>query len=413
AAGARPRPPPRPAPGAGGAPAGRTGDAIDQEARATRARAARRRPSAPAGPPPAGTAAPAGPEGRIAPPGLTRSALAALPVAALRLDAETAAGLARLGIARIDDLAGLPRAALARRFGQGLMRRLDQAFGIEPEPIGPARATPRFAVRLSFPEPVGRAEDVTAALERMLPALAGRLAAAGRGARRVRIEAWGSDGSVQSVEAGFARPAATVAALAGVIALRAATIDPGFGLDRLRLEATASEPVHARSHRGHLDAAADAIGRSAGEATALADLIGRIGARIGLEAVTRLHPGASHIPEKAAITVGAAWSGPAAGWPVRRGPPRPLVLVAPEPVATAADVPAPPAAFRWRRRDFRTRAATGPERIAPEWWLDEPAWRSGPRDYWRIETEEGERLWLFFAHGGAVTGGWFCHGVFA
>jgi protein ImuB len=57
-------------------------------------------------------------------------------------------------------------------------------------------------------------------------------------------------------------------------------------------------------------------------------------------------------------------------------------------------------------------AATGPARITPEWWLDDPAWRSGPRDYWQVDTEEGARLWLFRAHGGLVSGGWFCHGDF-
>ena len=72
----------------------------------------------------------------------------------------------------------------------------------------------------------------------------------------------------------------------------------------------------------------------------------------------------------------------------------------------------PPAAFRWRRRDLRTASATGPERIAPEWWLDDPDWRSGVRDYWRVETETGERLWLYYAHGGAVSGGWFAAGDF-
>jgi hypothetical protein len=44
---------------------------------------------------------------------------------------------------------------------------------------------------------------------------------------------------------------------------------------------------------------------------------------------------------------------------------------------------------------FTTLRATGPERITPEWWFDDPAWRTGLRDYWRIETQEGPRLWLF------------------
>jgi protein ImuB len=55
----------------------------------------------------------------------------------------------------------------------------------------------------------------------------------------------------------------------------------------------------------------------------------------------------------------------------------------------------------------------GPERLSPEWWLDDPNWRSGVRDYWRLETENGTRLWLFYAHGGESSGGWFCQGVFA
>ena len=87
------------------------------------------------------------------------------------------------------------------------------------------------------------------------------------------------------------------------------------------------------------------------------------------------------------------------------------VMTVPEPVA-GAEGPVPPETFRWRRREWVTRVAVGPERIAPEWWLDRPEWRSGPRDYWRVETEEGQRLWLFYAHGGDLSGGWFCHGQF-
>jgi protein ImuB len=77
------------------------------------------------------------------------------------------------------------------------------------------------------------------------------------------------------------------------------------------------------------------------------------------------------------------------------------------------DVPRLPESFRWRGRDHRVMRATGPERIAPEWWLDDPNWRSGQRDYWIVVTERGERLWLYFAHGAAKSAGWFCHGAFA
>ena len=148
-----------------------------------------------------------------------------------------------------------------------------------------------------------------------------------------------------------------------------------------------------------------------GEAEGMADLLSRLGARLGLDALTRLHPADSHIPEKTATVMAAAFADPAPDWPPPAAP-RPILLFAPEPVAPR-DAATPPESFVWRRRHLRRRAAFGPERIAPEWWLDDPAWRSGARDYWRVETEEGARLWLYEAKGGEAPPGWFAQGLFA
>ncbi|MCH2096386.1 MAG: DNA polymerase Y family protein, partial [Rhodobacteraceae bacterium] len=111
-----------------------------------------------------------------------------------------------------------------------------------------------------------------------------------------------------------------------------------------------------------------------------------------------------------ALTFAAAWSKPASDWP-RAPTPRPLLLWRPEPLSVP-DTPTPPQRFRWRRRDFVIQGLTGPERIAPEWWLDDPNWRTGQRDYWQVETDQGDRLWLYFAHGGDMSAGWFCQGAF-
>ncbi|MBK1637154.1 DNA polymerase Y family protein [Rhodovulum adriaticum] len=342
----------------------------------------------------------------IAPPGQTRAALAPLPLAALRLDADTVAALARLGVRRIEDLLGMPRAPLARRFGQGVVLRLDQALGAVPEPVSPTRPAPRFAVRLSLPDPIGLEDDILAGIDRLLPVLCDRLRAAGQGARRLRLQAFRCDHGVEQVEIGLARAGDSPARIRPLLALKLAGIDAGPGLDRLRLEAHVTEPLPPRQQPGH---AAPPHGAADGD-TALDDLIGRIGARVGLEAVTRLAPADSHIPEKAYRVLSAAWSAPVTDWPAR-GRTRPLILFAPE-LVNAPDRPGPPARFRWRRRDFVTASATGPERIAPEWWLDDPAWRSGPRDYWRVETTNGARLWLYYAHGGEMSSGWFCQGQF-
>ena len=388
----------------------RSGDAIQQEAHATRSRAAKRRGWEKGGALPVARAgADAGPRGVIAPPGKMRQALGPLPVAALRLDPEAVEGLVRLGLRQVEDIAVLPRAALARRFGAAVLRRLDQALGLEPEPVTPAGAPLHFAARISLPDPIGLLSDVEAAVDRLLPVLCARLVRHGRGARRVRLQAFRADGQVEVVEVGLARASDRVDRIRPLLWMKLGDLDAGFGIDMLRLEAVVTEALSPVQHRGPVDGAAGAAGRAAARDTALDDLIGKLGVRLGTEAVTRFHPGESHLPEKGAQVLAAAWSQPFAGpWP-RRGL-RPLLMFRPEPLGAPEDDPTPPARFRWRRREMVTRVAMGPERIAPEWWLDDPEWRSGPRDYWWVETEGGERLWLFYAHGGEVSGGWFCHG---
>lgn len=382
----------------------RTGDAIRQEAHATRSRAVARRATGQGG-------ALTNPLGVIAPPGTMRQALAPLPLAALRLPSKVVEGFGHLGLRRVEDIMGLPRAALARRFGADTLRRLDQAIGLDPEPVSPARAPLHFAVRISFPEPIGLASDVAAGIDRLLPALCARLKAKGRGLRRLRFEAQRVDGTAEVAEIGLVRASDDVARIRPLLLMKLDGMDAGFGFDRLRLEALDTEVIHAVQHRGHLDAAADVAARARSD-TALEDLIAKLGTRLGQESVVRLHPADSHIPEKTFSVLTAAWSEPAKEeWPEPRAP-RPLIIFRPEPL-TAHEDRTPPQRFRWRRRDFSLRVAVGPERLLPEWWLDDPAWRTGPRDYWRVETETGNRLWLFFAHGGEISGGWFCQGVFA
>ncbi len=387
----------------------RNGDAIQQEARATRSRAAKRRHWEKGGAAPRMTLT-SDQQDRIARVGHTRSALAALPVAALRLPEAALTQLTRLGIRRIEDLAGTPRAALARRFGKDVVRRLDQALGIEPEPISPAKPPLHFATRLTLPDPIGLEADVLAAIDRLLPPLCEKLRAKRRGARRIRLQAFRGDHTMQSLDLGLARPSHDPDRLRPLLALKISELEAGFGFEILRLEAHITEALHPQQHRGPIEIAG-AGGPRQTDTAALDDLIGKIGARIRLENITRLHPADSHIPEKTASIMAAAWSEPAKDWP-KPNAPRPLLIWPPEPV-TAPEVPSPPATFRWRRRTLITRLATGPERIAPEWWLDDPQWRSGIRDYWHLTTAEGERLWLYFAHGALMSAGWFCHGRFA
>ena len=306
-----------------------------------------------------------------------------LPVSALRIDHATAEALARVGLSQMRDLIAQPRAPLARRFGQALVLRLDQLLGHQPEPVAAGAEPPHFGVRMTLPEPIGLQSDVMAGLSRLLDRLCATLALHHHGARRLRLELRRVDHGTVQVEIGLARAMRDPVRIAALFAKGVDEVDAGFGIDAMRLSAPISEPLPPEQIGS---------GPTLRHDDALADLISRLGNRIGFDRVLRMLPADSNIPERSFHLAAAAWSEPVAT-PPRHGPARPLTLFAPEPVSHASGHP--PAQFRWRRMRFTTLRAHGPERIAPEWWFDDPAWRTGLRDYWRIETREGPRLWLF------------------
>lgn len=332
----------------------------------------------------------------VAQPGAAMKTLAPRPVAALRLDPETVTALQRMGLRSIGQLADQPRAPLARRFGPGLLLRLDQALGDQPETISPPPDTPHYGVRISLPEPIGLESDVMAGTERLLVRLCDKLRAQDSGARVLVLTLRRVDKAARHVELRLARPLRDPARILSLFQRGISAVDSGYGIDQLRLEATQVEPLLPEQIG---TAGPDRAGR-------LDDLISRIGTRIGLDNILRFLPADSHIPERSFLMAPAAYSQPENGFAAPG--PRPVILFRPEPIT--AHGPHPPARFRWRRMQLTTGRATGPERITPEWWLDDEDWRSGMRDYWRVETLEGRRLWLFYT---PQDPGWFVQGEFA
>ena len=338
--------------------------------------------------------------GGIAPPGGTARALEKLPVGALRLDRETAAGLAHLGLRRIGDLYGLPRGALAARFGTGTVRQLDRALGHAEEPLEAARVAGPPCARIAFAEPVAARADIDAALAFLLDEICARLEGLGRGARRLELACHRVDGAAQMLAIGTARPLRDAAALARLFRDRLEEVDPGFGIEAMILTATVSEA---------LSPAQEMMGERRDRQEGAAALIDRLGNRFGFGRIRRVALVDSHLPDRAWRPVSPVESVDAPPGPAT--PLRPARLFArPEPVAAEAGMEdGPPAAFRWRGRRHAVCAAEGPERIAPEWWRDDPAWRDGARDYWRVEDEAGRRYWLCRA---GCPPRWCLHGLF-
>jgi len=329
-----------------------------------------------------------------------REVLRPLPAAALRLPAAMLGELAMLGLRTIADLDRLPRAPLARRFGPLPGRRLDLLWGDLREPVSPRRPPAARRVRMSFAEPIGRPEDIDAALARLTRELCRLAAAEGQGLRRVEAICFRVDGETARIDAGLSRPTRDADHVHRLLAGRIERIDPGFGIETILLEATECNPLPAEQ------AGVDA---TAGAARELGLLLDRLQGRLGPGQVVRLAAQDSHWPERAMRLLPAeapSGAGDAHGQ-TSSGAERPLLLLAaPELIETdGGDEARPPAAFRWRRVRRHIVRCCGPERIEPEWWRRDTARRA--RDYWRFEDAAGRRFWVY-----RDGPRWYLHGLF-
>ena len=326
--------------------------------------------------------------------------LANLPVAALRLDTRTVSDLRRVGLRTVGQVAQTPRAALSARFGPAPVLRLDQMTGRVAEPVAWLCPFMPWEERLAFAEPVLTPDDLQRVLLLLTERLCARLLAAEQGGRRFKAEFFRVDGERPALSVSTALPVREPAYLHKLLAAKLETVDPGFGIEMARLSANCTAVLRITQR--------ELAGAGNGQLAAVLDQVAN---RSTPRHVWRTAPGGSHVPEHAAVRVPPhatpRWAG--------EGLERPLRLMRPEPIEVTALLPDhPPVQFVWRGVRRRVRAATGPERIAREWWRARPGGERPEtdmvRDYYRLEDAEGARFWVFRA--GLSSGRWFLHGVF-
>jgi protein ImuB len=389
-----------------------------------------------------------------------------LPLAALRLDRKVVSTLAQSGLRRIGDIALRPRAPLTARFGPSLFARLDALMGRTKSPISPLLEAPAYLIERRFADGMTNRDGIEATILALAQNLAAMLERHAEGARRLAVHLFRVDGLVKEIAIGTSRPLADPQAIARLFHERIEALsalegdedplDAGYGFDVLQLAAYAVEPLK-RVQNDFEQGLGLADGDREAEAL-LADLIDRLGARLGAKRIRQLVPNDTHIPERAMVAVPAVELNGSASLgsisrvlrdarlqraPQHEGelsvpstsllmlrserserleartklvpaaeryrrtqtsyerelalPIRPIRLFErPEPIDAVAEVPdGPPLRFRWRRVMHEVISFEGPERIAPEWWRAQKQART--RDYFRVEDKQGQRFWLFRA----------------
>jgi protein ImuB len=343
-------------------------------------------------------------------------AISSMPIEALRIAADTTALLRELGIETIDQLLALPRESLTSRFGEDLLRRLDQLTRQGRELIEPQRGLPALAASYALEEPTGDRSVLMQVLGQLVDQLSQQLAARDEGAVLLVGLLRCTDRQEVPLRIGLLQPSASARQLLELIELHLETVRLADEVDRVELRATVVGRLGERQRELF-------AGRWPTDPHQLAMLVNRLSSRLGCEHVLRAELRASPLPERAAKLVpvtqlkvkklqNAKYKLKNANWRSSAiknlQSPRPIVLYS-EPQARKVMCVAPdgpPQCVWMNQRRERVVSCVGPERIETLWWRG-PSMR---RDYYRVATESGEHLWMFRR---LADGKWFAHGEFA
>lgn len=312
-------------------------------------------------------------------------ALAPLPLGVMALDPGQQAALAGLGISRIGELARLPRAGLARRYGPALVAALDRALGRLPDPRRAWVPPPAFAGALELPVESSSLALIVLAYRRLAEELSGFLRARDTAARRLEL-LLETERQVIETTLECHAPLRDPERIVALIATRFEAFALPAPVQRVALRVA-----------DFSDAAPERV-LPIGEDGREGDFVqarARLAARLGEAAVARLVMASDHRPERAtrAVPADGTHSGlaaPRSGWPL---------LLLDEPLRLVEIAGRPCLAGRLETLD-------GCERIETGWWDGNDI----ARDYYRMRKPDGALLWVFRDR---KHGGWYLHGAFA
>jgi protein ImuB len=316
---------------------------------------------------------------------LLPSHLAKVPIACTAWDIERLQTLRAMGIRCLGELLRLPRTGIARRLGPAVMRDLDIALGRQPAPRRAFVRRERFRERCDFETEIEHVAYLEKALEPLIERCARFLRRRQAGIQALQLKLTHREGPATRVQLGLASITSEQRRLSDVLCQKLARLELRAPVRGMELISGALRGLSASS----LDVFAGFTG--AGSRDSAPQLVERLRARLGEEAVYGVCLIAEHRPEAAWRRVHELRLTAAARVEeecIDQKMPRPVWLLN-EPL------PLP-----------KPEILQGPERIESGWWDG----KGVARDYYIACQRHGARLWVFQER---QSKRWYLHGVFA
>jgi protein ImuB len=368
----------------------------------------------------------------------TAAALAPLPIHLLRIDAEAAASLQKLGVSTIGGAERLPKAELDVRFGPLLKLRLDQAFGRAKELLKFRPYRTILEKSCSFTDPIDSAEWVLRATWELIAQVLAEIPDPD-GILELDLRLTRERAPAAAAKWTFPAPTRDAKHLRELIALRLERFDRAGAVTGIHLSATVVGERELR--QDDLFGIDDSRDREQARQALLERLASRLGRDAVLQPKQEADPQPEHqcsfVPTMAArgkkktlvkkkprktppkntsplvgvlnmpaLTLGhpAPRKEDDSKFDVERW--RPLVLLPRPQTIEVEPGEGPPMRIRRASRWVKSLRAWGPERLQTGEWRGRPI----DRDYFRVVVSTGSRWWIFRDRRSAR---WFLHGCFA
>jgi len=334
-----------------------------------------------------------------------RKSLASLPAWSLRIPKEIVELLDECGLKTIGQLLRQQRASLLSRFGSILLQRIDQALGEAPDLLDPVPPPRPIKAEASFEYSLETSMEILAVLHSLLVQVLAEVNRQRQETQQLRVS-WKTDlRETGEFEIRLVGPTSQIDRFVELAPFHLERQALTSGLVWMEAEAIPCRPRHARALTLF-----DDIERGEAE---FFRLIERLSSRLGSRAVLRGSILPEYQPERTMNY--EPWLGhplnapqrPSLAPPLHARIPRPLrLLLTPAPIfPLVGETQGVPTRFRWEEENQTVVRYEGPERVETGWW-------HGPmirRDYYRVETGRGTRLWIFQD---LVQLTWFIHGFF-
>jgi protein ImuB len=329
--------------------------------------------------------------------------LAGLPIACTAWDGERLQALRAMGVTRMGELLRLPRAGLARRLGADAVRDLDIALGRQFAPRRAFVPRARFRARCDFETEIENVAYLEKALEPLIMRCAQFLRERQAGVQALRLKLRHRAEPATRVHLGLASITGERRRLMDVLTQKLGRLELSAPVRGMELISGSLLPLSAVSLDVFAGLARAGTGTGAGcGRDSLPQLVERLRARLGEDAVYGVAPIPEHRPEAAwrrvhelSLATAVRMDEKMAGPSTDEGMPRPVWLMdAPLPLADELIL------------------EQGPERIESGWWDG----RGVARDYYiarrtcGARKSHGAKLWVFQER---QSKRWYLHGVFA